>query len=169
MISFIVPVYNEEESLTHFYQEVIREIPNITKVYEIIFVDDGSTDTSLDVLKKISQENKNVRIFSFRTNRGKSEVLTFGFQKAKGDYLVTLDADLQDNPSEMSKLVEKAKEGWEVVCGWRKNRQDSPQKIISSKLFNILVGIFWGLHLHDYNCGLKVYTRDAAKSLHLYG
>lgn len=92
-----------------------------------------------------------------------------GFIKAKGDYIVTLDADLQDKPEEIQKLLKKAKEGYELVCGWRKNRRDSLPKVISSKFFNFLVGFFWGLKLHDHNCGLKVYKKEVAKSLNLYG
>lgn len=169
MISVVVPVFNEEESLELFYQELVKHISKLDKQYEIIFVDDGSTDTTYSLLQKLAKKDRHVRVFSFRKNQGKAEALTFGFQKAKGEYIVTLDADLQDKPSEIKKLLDKAKEGWEVVCGWRKDRKDPIKKIISSKLFNYLAGVFWGLHLHDYNCGLKLYTRDAAQSLYLYG
>jgi glycosyltransferase involved in cell wall biosynthesis len=133
-------------------------------------VDDGSTDSSLDLMKKLAEKDKKVRIFSFRKNRGKAEALTLGFQMAKGDYIATLDADLQDRPEEIGKLLEKAKEGFDLVSGWRKNRKDSKLLInFPSKLFNFLAGIFWRLKLKDYNCGLKVYTMQAAKSLNLYG
>lgn len=169
MISIVVPVFNEEESLRHLYKELNSLISKNSKNYELIFVDDGSLDTSLNILKAFSKENSRVRIFSFRKNQGKAEALTFGFYKAKGDYIVTVDADLQDKPSEIPKLLRRAKEGFDVVSGWRKNRKDSSFKVISSKFFNSLARLFWGLKLHDYNCGLKVYSRDAAKSLHLYG
>lgn len=170
MISFIVPVFNEEESLEAFYKELISIIPNLDKSYEIIFVDDGSKDRSLEILKSFSSKNKNVKIFSFRKNQGKSEALTYGFEKSSGDYVVTLDADLQDKPTEISKLLEKIKkEGFDLVSGWRKDRKDSFKHIISSKIFNFLARTLWGVKLHDYNCGLKIYKAECAKSLRLYG
>lgn len=169
MLSVVVPVFNEEESLKLFYKELIAEIKVFDKNYEIIFIDDGSTDKSLKILKAFVNKNKKVKIFSFRRNQGKAEALTLGFQKARGNYIVTLDADLQDKPSEILKLVRKAKEGWDLVSGWRKNRKDSILKILSSKMFNFLAFFLWGVNANDLNCGLKVYTKDAAKSLNLYG
>lgn len=169
MLSVLVPVFNEEESLEAFYNKLSSVVPRLNKDYEIIFIDDGSTDNSLKILKEFELKDKHLRIFSFRRNQGKSEALTLGFQKAQGEYIATLDADLQDQPEEIVKLLEKTKEGYEVVCGWRKNRQDPLFKKISSKFFNFTAGVLWGLHLHDYNCGLKVYSREAAQSLRLYG
>ncbi len=170
MISAVVPVYNEEESLEAFYKVLIPNLSKLDKKYEVIFVDDGSTDNTLKILKDFEAKNNNVRIFSFRKNRGKAEVLTSGFQAAKGDFVVTLDADLQDRPEEIGKLLEKAKEGFDLVSGWRKKRKDSKLLInFPSKLFNFISGWFWGLKLNDYNCGLKLYTKEAAKSLNLYG
>jgi glycosyltransferase involved in cell wall biosynthesis len=177
MLSFVVPVFNEEESLVHFYDALMDVIPSLNKAFdglrlekhEIIFVDDGSTDSSLEILKSLAEKDKNVKAFSFRRNLGKAEALTFGFMKAEGDYIVTLDADLQDKPSEIHKLLDKAKEGVEVVCGWRKDRKDKSKMVVISKIFNNIMGYFFGLDIHDYNCGLKLYTRDAAKSLRLYG
>jgi len=170
MISIVVPVFNEEECLAILYKELICVTPQLDKSYEIIFVDDGSTDGSLQILKKFEKENSHIRIFSFRKNQGKAEALTFGFQKAKGDYIITLDADLQDKPKEILKLIKKAKEeNWDVVCGWREKRKDPTSKVFSSKLFNSITSIFWGLKLHDYNCGLKLYSKEVAKSLRLYG
>jgi len=169
MISIVVPVYNEEESLKHFYDALIEVSPWLDKEYEIIFVDDGSLDSSLLVLKSLSEKNKHVKIFSFRRNLGKAEALNFGFMKAQGDHIVTLDADLQDQPSEIRKLLDRAQEGVEVVCGWRKDRKDKSRMVVISRLFNRLMGYFFDLQIHDYNCGLKVYTKDAAKSLRLYG
>jgi glycosyltransferase involved in cell wall biosynthesis len=169
MISFVVPVFNEEESLGHFYDALMEVVPDLEKNFEIIFVDDGSTDGSLEILKSLSKKDSNVKAFSFRRNLGKAEALTFGFMKAEGEYIVTLDADLQDKPSEIHKLLDKAREGVEVVCGWRKDRKDKSKMVVISKMFNGLMGYFFGLNIHDYNCGLKLYTRDAAKSLRLYG
>lgn len=169
MLSIVVPLYNEEESIKAFYEEFLRVAATLDKEYELIFVDDGSTDSSLEILKDIAKKDNTVRIFSFRKNQGKGEALTFGFQKAQGDYIITLDADLQDKSSELPKLFVKVKEGFDVVCGWRKNRQDPLANVLSSKFFNLITSMLWGLRLHDYNCGLKLYTKKAAKSLRLYG
>lgn len=169
MISAIIPVFNEEESLEAFYKVLIPNLSKLDKVYEVIFVDDGSTDNTLKILKNFEAKNNNVRILSFRKNRGKAEALTSGFGEAKGDYVVTLDADLQDRPEEIKNLLNKAKEGFDLVCGWRKDRKDSFKTILSSKVFNFIMSAFWGVHLHDYNCGLKLYTKEAAKSINLYG
>ncbi|MCL4418190.1 MAG: glycosyltransferase family 2 protein [Actinobacteria bacterium] len=167
MLSIIVPVYNEEESLEVFYKELILNLRN-RKNYEIIFIDDGSTDKSLEILKQMTRDQK-VKILSFRKNQGKAEALTLGFQKAKGDLIVTLDADLQDKPDQIDNLLKMNKNGYDLVCGWRKNRKDSLPKIVSSRIFNILAKKAWGMQLHDYNCGLKSYTKEAAKNLNLYG
>jgi glycosyltransferase involved in cell wall biosynthesis len=169
MISAVVPAYNEEESVSEFYKVLSANLVKIDKNYEIIFVDDGSTDSTLEILKKLALKDKKIRIFAFRKNRGKAEALTVGFQMAKGDYIVTLDADLQDRPEEIKNLLAKAEEGFDLVSGWRKNRKDALKTRLSSKLFNGIMSSFWGVHLHDYNCGLKLYTKEAAKSVNLYG
>ncbi len=168
MISVVVPAFNEQESLEEFYKRLIPAISKLKEAYEVIFVDDGSTDSTLNILKKLSKENKNIKVFSFRRNQGKAEALTLGFRMSKGDYVVTLDADLQDRPEEIGKLLEKCKQGFDLVSGWRKNRKDSFKKVLSSKFFNFLMSL-WGVKLHDYNCGLKVYAKEAAKNLNLYG
>lgn len=169
MISVVVPVMNEEESLPTFYTRLKGVLFHLGQSHEIIFVDDGSTDNSLEMLKDLTKKDKTIRIFSFRRNQGKAEALTLGFQKAEGDTVVTLDADLQDRPEEIHKLLEKMQEGYEVVSGWRKDRKDKAKMKVISKLFNTMMGFVWGVKLHDYNCGLKAYTKDAAKSLYLYG
>ena len=169
MISAVIPAYNEQESLEAFYKVLIPNLSKLDKEYEVVFVDDGSTDNTLEVLKSFEAKNPNIKVFSFRKNKGKAEALTVGFQKANGDLIVTLDADLQDRPEEIGKLIEKQKEGFDLVAGWRKNRKDALKTKISSKLFNFLMSSFWGVKLHDYNCGLKLYTKTAAKSLNLYG
>ncbi len=168
MISIVVPLYNEEDSIEELYREIAKSLKN--HKYQILFIDDGSVDKSLKILREIEKEDRNIKIYSFRKNIGKAEALTFGFQKAQGDYIITLDADLQDKPKEIVKLINKAEEGsWDVVCGWRKKRKDPISKVFSSKLFNSIASFFWGLKLHDYNCGLKLYSKEAAKSLNLYG
>lgn len=168
MISIVVPVYNEEESLEHFFAALMDELKKHSD-YEVLFVDDGSTDGSLQILKELVDKNDRVRVFSFRTNQGKAEALTLGFHKAKGDIIVTLDADLQDKPSEMQKFFDKHKEGAEVVSGWRKNRRDKSRMKMISQLFNFTLLKFFDVQIHDYNCGYKLYTKEAVKSLNLYG
>ncbi|HUD09801.1 MAG TPA: glycosyltransferase family 2 protein [Patescibacteria group bacterium] len=169
MISAVVPAFNEEESFSELYGELTKVLPALDNNYEIIFIDDGSTDNSLDVLKKIAAKDKKVRIFSFRKHRGKADALIAGFRVAKGDYIFTMDSDLEDKPSEMLKLYKKIKEGNDVVVGWRKNRKHSLSRVISSRFSNFVISLLWGFKLHDHNCGLKVFTKDAAKSLRLYG
>lgn len=169
MISIVVPVYNEEESLPHFYPELVRVLRSLKKDYEIVFVDDGSKDKSFELLKKLEKNDKKVRLFSFRKNLGKAEALSLGFLKAKGEIVITLDADLQDQPSEIVNLLKKHEEGFDVVCGWRKYRKDAQKMKFISKVFNGILNKVFDLSIHDYNCGLKLYTNEAAKSLHLYG
>lgn len=169
MISIVVPVFNEEESLEAFYKELTSALSELKEKHEIIFVDDGSTDNSLQILKDLQEKDRSIRIFSFRKNQGKAEALTLGFQKAEGEQVLTMDADLQDKPSEIYKFLEKAKDGIEVVCGWRKDRKDKKNMKVISKMFNYFLNKLYGIEIHDYNCGYKLYTKDAAKSLRLYG
>ncbi len=169
MLSVVVPVFNEEESILYFYEELKKILPKLAKKYEIVFVDDGSSDRTLILLQNLTKKDKNIKLFSFRRNHGKAEALTFGFQKAEGDLILTLDADLQDKPSEIKKLIDKQNEGYDLVSGWRKERKDSFAKKFFSKMFNMVASLFWDIKLHDYNCGLKLYTADSAKSLNLYG
>jgi glycosyltransferase involved in cell wall biosynthesis len=168
MLSVVVPIFNEEESLQAFYKELKSSLKN-DENYEIIFVDDGSTDNSLKLLKGFAQKDRSIKIFSFRRNHGKAEALTLGFQKAKGDTVVTLDADLQDQPNQISLLQAKLNSGCDLVVGWRKNRKDAFKHIVFSKIFNFLARTLWGVKLHDYNSGLKIYSAECAKSLRLYG
>lgn len=137
--------------------------------YEIVFVDDGSKDKSFSILQDLVKKDKHVQLFSFRRNLGKAEALSLGFLKARGDIVVTLDADLQDQPSEIPNLLAKYHEGYDVVCGWRKNRKDASKMKVISKTFNYILNHVFDLTVHDYNCGLKLYKAEAAKSLHLYG
>lgn len=169
MLSIVVPVYNEEESLPHFYEELVRVLKALNKDYEIVFVDDGSRDKSFSILQELEAKDKHIRVFSFRRNLGKADALSLGFLKAKGDIVITLDADLQDQPSEIPNFLAKHKEGYDVVCGWRKNRKDASKMKMISRLFNYTLNKAFDLMVHDYNCGMKLYTASAAKSLHLYG
>jgi len=168
MLSIVVPVFNEEESLALFYKE-LRSSLKSDENYEVIFIDDGSTDSSLKILREIAQKDKTVRVYSFRKNQGKAEALTLGFEKIKGNCVVTLDADLQDQPNQISLLQAMLDSGFDLVSGWRKNRKDTFKHVIFSKVFNFFARTLWGVKLHDYNCGLKIYTAECAKSLRLYG
>ncbi len=169
MLSIVVPVFNEEESLLVFYDELTKELKKIGGRYEIVFIDDGSTDTSLELLKGLEKKDNQIRIFSFRKNSGKAEALSLGFQKANGSIVITMDADLQDQPSDIPLFLAKHKEDIDVVCGWRKNRKDTSKMKIISQLFNKVVHKAFDVPVHDYNCGFKLYTSEAAKSLNLYG
>lgn len=168
--SVVVPVYNEEESLDELIAAIESSFKKIKKTYEIVFVDDGSTDSTFDILKKYSQRNDNIRIYSFRKNQGKSPALTVGFHKAAGRYILTMDADLQDDPQNIERLLRKMNEGYDMVSGWRKSRKDSLFKVISSRTFNrIVVPKLFGLKLNDLNCGLKLYKREVIEDLTIYG
>ncbi len=168
--SVVIPVLNEEESLRELLANIKSSFTKSKKTYEIIFIDDGSTDGTLDLLKTLKKSNKEIKIYSFRRNMGKSPALMLGFSKATGDFIVTLDADLQDDPSNIVSLHQKMVKGnYDLVTGWRKNRKDKPFKIVSSKIFNKLVSILFDVHLNDLNSGLKLYRSETAKELQIYG
>lgn len=168
--SIVIPVYNEEESLRELVANIKEVFAKIKKSYEIIFVDDGSFDNTFEILKHLAKTNKQIRILSFRRNLGKSPALTFGFKEASGKFIVTLDADLQDDPSNIMALFQRLKRnGFDIVTGWRKTRRDKIFKRISSNLFNKIVSLLFGLKVHDLNSGLKIYTSRCAKDLKIYG
>lgn len=168
--SIVVPVYNEEESVRELVANIKRAFSKLKKSFEVIFVDDGSNDRTLEFLKIIASENHDIKIYSFRKNLGKSPALMLGFQKASGRYVVTLDADLQDDPANIPILFQKlTRGGFDLVTGWRKNRQDKWFKNVSSYLFNKIVSFLFGLKLHDLNSGLKIYKAETAKDLKIYG
>lgn len=168
MISIIVPAFNEEDGIQAFYDEVVNVVPSLSKEYEIVFVDDGSTDKTLSVLKSLEEKNKHVRVYSFKKNRGKADALALGFSVAKGNVIITMDADLQDKPSELHKFLAKQKESADVVVGWRKERKDKSKMVVISKFFNYLNRKLFGLKLHDIDCGFKLLTKEASNSLHIY-
>ena len=170
-ISVVVPVYNEVESLEPLVGSIESALSSMGSDYEIVFVDDGSTDGSFQKLRTLAARGSRIRLFSFRRNLGKSPALTCGFQKAAGDYIVTLDADLQDDPRDIAMMYEHLlQEDADVVSGWRKRRQDSPLKVATSKLFNLLViRTVFGVSYRDMNSGCKLYRAEAAKALALYG
>ena len=166
-LSIIVPVFNEEKSLKELHKKILGNIG--IQNYEIIFVDDGSTDNSFKILQEIAEDDKNVQIIKFRRNFGKSAALQTGFDKAKGDIVFTLDADLQDDPEEIPGFIEKINQGYDLVAGWKKHRKDPITKKIASKIFNMVTSIIFRLKLHDYNCGFKAYRNEVVKSINIYG
>ena len=165
--SLVIPVLNEEESIPELLKQIRLALKS--ESFEIIFIDDGSTDKSVEILKTESKKNENIRLISLRRNLGKSPALTLGFQKAIGEYVVMMDADLQDDPMEIKKLKDKMDEGFDLVSGWRKDRKDSLLKVVNSKFFNSLMSSLFKVKVHDLNCGLKLMKNDVAKELFLYG
>lgn len=167
-LSLVVPVFNEEESIPELIKQINSSLKDGDYKYEIIFIDDGSTDGSLDILKVFAKKDSHIKIYSFRKNLGKPSAMMLGFQKASGDYIVTLDADLQDDPKNIAPMIEKMElEKLDLVSGWRKNRNDSPLKVMSSKIFNKLVSVMFGIKINDLNCGLKLYRKGLAQELRL--
>jgi len=170
-ISVIVPLYNEEESLQKLF-EWIKKVMDANKFsYEVIFVNDGSTDKSWQVIEQLSTNSEAVRAIKFRNNYGKSPALYCGFKIAKGDVVITMDADLQDSPDEIPELYKMVMdEGYDLVSGWKKKRYDSKlTKNIPSKIYNATARKVTGLKLHDMNCGLKAYRNDVVKNIEVYG
>ena len=168
-ITIVIPIYNEELSINPLYDEIKSVIDDNFNEHEIIFIDDGSSDSSFKIINNIASNDINVTIIKLNRNYGKSDALNEGFKIAKYDYIVTLDGDLQDDPNEIIQLVKTLDEGWDCVSGWKKNRKDPISKTIPSYFFNKFVNLLSGLNLHDLNCGIKVYKKDAIQSLNIYG
>ena len=168
MISVIIPVFNEIGSLPELMDQ-LREGLHIYKKWEILFVDDGSTDGSTEFLNDLSRKDENVTLIQFHRNYGKSAALAEGFKRAKGEFLITMDADLQDDPAEIPNLMKKLEEGFDLVSGWKKKRKDPISKRFPSKIFNYVTRIMTGVKIHDFNCGLKIYRKEVIKTLDLYG
>jgi glycosyltransferase involved in cell wall biosynthesis len=168
-ISIIIPLYNEEDSLNELTKQIVSVLEGLEKSYEICFVDDGSTDDSLPRIKRLREENQNIKILSFRKNYGKSAALSEGFKMASGDIIITIDADLQDDPAEIPNLISKINDGYDLVSGWKKKRHDPITKTLPSKLFNFITARFTGIKIHDFNCGLKAYRQEVIKEIPVYG
>jgi len=170
-ISIIVPLYNEDESLPKLFEWIERVMTENKYTYEIIFVNDGSTDKSWEVVETLQAQSQNVRGIKFRHNYGKSPALYCGFKAAKGDVVITMDADLQDSPDEIPGLFSMIKdENFDLVSGWKKKRYDSKlAKNIPSKIYNATARRVTGLNLHDMNCGLKAYRNEVIKNIEVYG
>ena len=167
-VSVIIPVFNEVESIKELYDQLKIGLEQFTP-NEIIFVDDGSSDGSVEAIKKISEFDDSVIFIQFHRNYGKSSALSEGFKYANGNYVVTMDADLQDDPSEIKNLINKLEEGYDLVSGWKKDRKDPLSKRLPPKLFNFVTRVVTGVRIHDFNCGLKIYKKAIVKTLELYG
>jgi len=168
-LTVVIPLYNEEESLRELHQQLRSTIGRMNVRYELLFVDDGSTDRSFQILRDLKHRDKHVKIIRFRRNYGKSAALSVGFEKAQGNVIVTLDADLQDDPAEIPALKKRLEEGYDLVSGWKKKRHDPLSKTIPSRLFNVVTAKLTGIRIHDFNCGLKAYRREVVKSIKVYG
>ncbi len=169
-ISVVVPLYNEAESLPELTEWIERVMRENNFSYEILFINDGSTDESWEVIKSLQQRNSCVKGVCFRRNYGKSPALNTGFQRANGDVVITMDADLQDSPDEIPELYRMiTKEGYDLVSGWKKKRYDPLSKTIPTKLFNATARAVSGIYLHDFNCGLKAYRKKVVKHIEVYG
>jgi glycosyltransferase involved in cell wall biosynthesis len=168
-VSVVVPLYNEEESLKELHHQLRATLQRIDARYELLFIDDGSTDKSFEVLRGLKRIDHRVKIIRFRRNFGKSAALAVGFEKAQGTYVVTMDADLQDDPAEIPSLVKKLEEGFDLVSGWKKVRRDPISKTLPSKFFNFVTRMMTGVKIHDFNCGLKAYRNAVVKTVEVYG
>jgi glycosyltransferase involved in cell wall biosynthesis len=170
MLSFVIPLLNEEGSLAPLYEAITQTVAQQSVAFEIIFVDDGSTDGSPSILRDLYERDpEHVRVVQFRRNFGKMAAMTAGFSRARGEIIVTLDADLQDDPAELPKLLAKLDEGYDLVVAWRTNRNDPISKRLPSKLANLTVSTLTDVEIHDVNCGFKVYRREVLQNLKLYG
>ncbi len=168
-LSIVIPVYNEEKNLTLLHDQLKSITETLTGKCEVIFVDDGSNDDSFSILEKLHRQDSNVKVIQFRKNFGKAAALSAGFAQAKGKIIITMDADLQDDPREIPSFIHKLEEGYDLVSGWRSKRQDPFSKILPSRVFNYLTSTLTGVKLHDFNCGFKCYRKEVVKNLSLYG
>lgn len=167
-VSVVVPVYNERGNIKPLCDELASVLPRVASAYEILFIDDGSTDGSWELLTQLASRDSHIRFLGFRSNRGKAEALNVGFAEATGRIVITMDGDLQDKPAEIPNLI-AALDGVDLVSGWKRVRHDPLGKTIPSKIFNWVTAAVSGVRLHDFNCGLKAYRAEVVKELDLYG
>lgn len=169
-LSLFLPVLDEEENLRPMHKKIQEALDALGKSAEVIYVDDGSTDKSLEILKEIAAADRRVRVISLRRNYGQTAAMSAGIDAAQGDILIPMDADLQNDPADIARLLEKLDEGFDVVSGWRKNRQDKLiSRKIPSQIANRVISLIGGVPLHDYGCSLKAYRRDVIQDVKLYG
>jgi glycosyltransferase involved in cell wall biosynthesis len=169
-ISVVIPLLNEEESITELSTQLESVLQRLApNAWDVIFIDDGSTDGSFNVLQRIHTRNPRFTAIRFRRNYGKSAALAVGFAEATGEFVITMDADLQDDPTELPALISKLEEGYDLVSGWKRKRFDPWHKTLPSKLFNTVTSIMTGIKLHDFNCGLKAYRKEVTDTVQVYG
>jgi glycosyltransferase involved in cell wall biosynthesis len=169
VISVVIPLHNEERAIALLYEELEAALEPLDEEWEAVFVDDGSVDGSFAALTRLHEARANVRVVRLRRNFGKAAALATGFGQARGDVVVTIDADLQDDPAEIPRLLVKLEEGFDLVSGWKAHRRDPLRRRIPSRIFNWVTGRVSGLRLHDMNCGLKAYRADVVRGMSLYG
>jgi glycosyltransferase involved in cell wall biosynthesis len=168
-LTLVISLLNEEESLKPLVQKIREVLADSDLAYEILFIDDGSTDGSMNVLEELHNTYSEVHVIQFRRNFGKAAAYTAGFQRARGTYVITMDADLQDDPAEIPNLIAKLEEGYDLVSGWKKKRFDPMGKTLPSKFFNWVTGRVSGIDIHDFNCGLKAYRNEVVKDVRVLG
>ncbi|MCG3161724.1 MAG: Dodecaprenyl-phosphate galacturonate synthase [Acidobacteria bacterium] len=169
-LSLFLPVYNEEENLPRLNEKIFQAMERLGHSFEVIYVDDGSADDSLELLRQFAARDSRVRVIAFRRNYGQTAAMAAGISGARGDVLIPMDADLQNDPADIERLLAKLDEGYDVVSGWRKNRQDAMlTRTLPSRLANGLISKISGVRLHDYGCSLKAYRREVLKDVQLYG
>lgn len=168
-ISVVIPLYNEAETLEELHRQLKEVLEEQRRSYEILFVDDGSTDQSPEILARLTESDERVGVVAFRRNFGKAAALDAGFKQARGHTIITMDADLQDDPSEIPQFIAKLEAGFDLVNGWRKLRRDPWHKLLPSKIFNKMVVVLSGIRLRDFNCGFKACRAEALKDIDLYG
>lgn len=168
-VSFVIPVFNEEATLRDLHEGIVESADSMGRQYEIIFVDDGSDDGSSAVLRDLCRNHPHTRAILLAVNRGKATALDIGFRNVRGDIVITMDADLQDDPAEIERFVAALEEGYDLVSGWKTVRRDPWHKILPSRFFNFTVRLVCGVKIHDVNCGFKAYSRRAVRELSLYG
>jgi glycosyltransferase involved in cell wall biosynthesis len=169
VLSVVIPLLNEAASLVELHGKLSEVLNRLHVHAEMIFVDDGSTDESFEILQRLQKRDRRVRVIQFRRNYGKAAALAAGFSRAKGRNIITMDADLQDDPEEIPHLLNELRRGSDLVSGWKKRRHDKLSKRLASKIFNTVTSFLTGLKLHDINCGLKAYRREVTDSIHVYG
>ena len=168
-LSIVIPLLDEEESISELYAQILAATNPLKKPIEMIFVDDGSTDGSFSVLEDLHKKDPRVKVIRFRRNFGKSAALSVGFHEAKGDFIITMDADLQDDPAEIPSLLDMLAQGYDLVSGWKQKRHDPLSKTIPSRLANSVTAMMTGIPIHDMNCGLKAYRKEVVKGIIVYG
>lgn len=169
-ISIVSPVFNEEENIEELYKELLSSLEKTGKTFEIIFIDDGSTDSTFERLKRLREKDERVKIIRFRRNFGQTAALSAGFDYGKGETIITIDADLQNDPADIELLLKKIEEGYDLVSGWRWKRKDKfLTRVLPSKIANFLISLITGVKLHDYGCTLKAYRKEIVKNIRLYG